>query len=105
MADTLTDADLDAIEALSAKASPPPWRVTHDVSGNANGEVYADVDGDGYCVADFGGYRYDADALLVAAMRNALPLLVAALRRERARVRELEEQMRDRSEERRFNDR
>jgi hypothetical protein len=55
------------LERLHAEAAPPPW--TNDMGGSIGGpglRIYAE-----------GGHT-DEDAALIAAMRNALPRLIAA---------------------------
>lgn len=86
MTDRLSDADLDRLDALAEGATPGPWEdrtddltdvvmVVHDCE-------YVDI------VAELGDKATDrvlANAELVAAVRNALPVLVAEVRAARER--------------------
>lgn len=84
--------DLDALEALIAAATPAPWRdCRHDDGGCQCGHVWSlpvdmvvarcyDEQPDG----SLGLAAQKANARLIAAMRNALPALLADLARLRA---------------------
>lgn len=77
--------DLDALEALLAKATPGPW---HTGAGDHwSRDVRAGSDAPAFCGARNGV----ADAALIVAAVNALPALIAELRaarRERDALRE-----------------
>lgn len=95
----MSDLDLDALEALLAKATPAPWTHFPDVAADdaANSEARVCYTRDGetceWCTAlagttdDAGAWtpetlaRWNADARLIAAMRNALPALIARVRK------------------------
>jgi len=70
--------DLDALEALCNAATPSPWRT--GTGDHWSREVRAGSDAPAFCGARNGV----ADAALIAAMRNALPALIAELRATRA---------------------
>lgn len=84
-------ADLDELERLHRAATPAPWEAVleHDGRGQpvcyyralvcfcANGERYVSV----VQQDELRPTSYEADAALVAAMRNALPGLIAELRK------------------------
>lgn len=76
----MADLDLDAIEALLAEGSPLPWRAyKYGILGgpgwdSSNGDIAGDYQDD---------MRGEDTALIVAAV-NALPALVAEVRRLRA---------------------
>lgn len=100
----MADLDLDALEALLAQATPAPWTHFPDVAADdaANSEARVCYTRDGatceWCVAlagatdDAGAWtpetlaRWHADAALIAAMRNALPALIARVRKAEARA-------------------
>lgn len=73
MANEITDAELDAIEARADAATPGPW----EPSKNEPGDVVV------------WGPRED-DALFIACARYDVPALVRALRAARKRIAELE---------------
>jgi len=74
--------DLDALERLERKATPKPWSVENTTTANSN---YACGSGP-WILCDADDPRVLADAVLIAAARNALADLLAELRR----LRELE---------------
>ena len=105
----MADLDLDALESLLAQATPAPWTHFPDVepldAANSEARVCYTRDGETceWCIAlagltdDAGAWtpetlaRWNADARLIAAMRNALPALIARVReaeRERDALRE-----------------
>jgi hypothetical protein len=78
----MTDDELAELERLMKKASPAPWRVEE-----TRHRDYVDtrtLDADGHTVADDLFYSQSAvdvdDQRFIAAARNALPRLIAALR-------------------------
>jgi hypothetical protein len=82
----MTTLDLDALERLAAEATPGPWRVGDpDQPPFYEGGDTVQV---GYRVLlrMNGHFQHEADARLIAAAREAVPLLVAEVRRLRASV-------------------
>lgn len=89
MSEPLTDAELDAIEALIKDASPAPWAMGYSGwSRREQDDQIADARGDAVIMAqdEQGGSSWgrDEDARLIVASRNALPRLLAEVRRLRA---------------------
>ena len=84
---TLSDAELDALEAMSRLADPGPWEADID-SGFWTGKWYTGGHGRSWAVYDQGDdaveARSVANATLIAAARNALAPLVAEVRRLRS---------------------
>ncbi len=72
---TPTELDLDAIEALANYATPGPW--TNDCYGRIVSPTIHVVRGQGGC-------KIYADAEFIATARDAVPALVAEVRRLRA---------------------
>lgn len=64
----------EQLKSLVEKATPGPWRFETDVSHFDSAAVVAR---DGFIGANY--YRRDADALLVVALLNNLPTILAAL--------------------------
>lgn len=84
----MTPTDLDAVEALCAKATPGPWHRapiywTFRVVEKGNIDVLGDLPDDTLCP-----YMDDAD--FIAESRTLLPQLAAELRAARERIAELE---------------
>ena len=76
--------DIDALEALERAATPGPWTATNRVRDD--GVWMVERDGDDL-IADIDGDNHECDAAnaaLIAAARNALPELIAEVRRHRA---------------------
>ena len=67
--------DLDNLEALDKAATAGPWDEHEDCEKPGNCSVFST----GPCVVHWGAVR-KADAVLIAAMRNALPTLLRAAR-------------------------
>lgn len=100
MADVLTEAELAALEALHAQATPGEWRVCDPpVPESDNGEhiaieTLAPKDDRWLSRLVVGVMYYDgpvsavreADAALIAAAKNALPALIATVRALRAEL-------------------
>lgn len=71
----------DELERLAKEATPGEWEINHGVIGGGG----QDEDGDRELVADLGFFsaaRGEQDAALIVALRNALPQIISALRRE-----------------------
>jgi hypothetical protein len=68
----MTDAELDELEALSYRATPPPWDVIP-----ADNEWWVMC----FSLTVAATYTRQDDAELIAAMRNKLPELIREVRR------------------------
>ena len=78
----MTDADLENLEALAAAATPGPWEAT----GPVEDPVDSIVDSDSGLVASTEeSARPGEDTAFIAAARDAVPALIAEVRRLRAR--------------------
>lgn len=94
----MTAAELAALSELEARATPGPWtlEVRSRVDGKTERSVWnldcTPLRGLIAYVYSSGQYveRADADAALIAALRNAAPALLSEVSRFQARVRELE---------------
>jgi hypothetical protein len=91
----LPDTELDAIEARAKAATPGPWRQGAvdkiRVFGDPDGETLAPGLGRCVCIVNqwTGEERRDADAAFIAAAREDVPRLVAALREARKQLAEV----------------
>jgi hypothetical protein len=107
----ITDAYLDELEGLCQKATPGPWesepgRTTEVLEY----EVWSD-DGDSrsVCVAILSsrdkrwGFN-EANASAIAASRTALPLLIGEVRKLRAELKDLKDDLADQAAEARWKD-
>lgn len=89
MPDIMTEAEIEALRALEAKAAPGPWRTVRNRNMTVN--VIGPPDDDGWqskvCLANGGNV---GAAEFIAAARNAVPRLLAtveAMRAENERLR------------------
>ena len=92
--------DLDRIEELCGKCTPPPWNYDgmHDEVVGPDfrtiiWSIFRVAPDDELLEDDEFGHHYHADFDLMAQSRTLIPALVAELRAERARVREAEAQV------------
>lgn len=82
----LTPEQLAAIEARAAKATPGPWGADATYPGgvycdDATGSLVARVSGDGFEYVPRAESEWQANAAFIAAAREDIPALAAALRR------------------------
>jgi hypothetical protein len=90
MNDHLSDDAMLELERLSAAADPPPWKAMVEGRDHTAGDSFIQV-GDGSArredlyVSRDGAPAGAVDLDLIAAARNALPLLLDEVRRSRAR--------------------
>lgn len=86
MSERLTPADLDALEALEAKATAAPWSVHSSDVWSGDGEtplqpLYRAIRESGSRAPRLSEYQEDDNSAFIAALRNAAPALIAAARR------------------------
>ena len=94
MSDDLTEARLAELEALLAEATPGPWQVESDERPRSNVQRCIEADGGNLVVAAARDYDVRTESIipmrnnarLIVEARNALPALIAEIRKLRAQV-------------------
>jgi hypothetical protein len=96
----MREEELQELEKALRAASPAPWTTSHEEYGDEwwfggdRGAGQDTIDGpDGFEAVMDG--KHAANAAAIVALRNAAPSLISEVRRLRARVKELEESLRN----------